>query len=172
MQYKSSEYDPEKHDRFRALCVKQPYADMLVTAAYEGEGGVVFAEKSIEVRSRLTNFRGDVLICSSSKPEIPGHESGVTLGFVELYGVKPVEDFTAEDWENTGIPEKQRPRKGYGWLMRNPRRVVEMSVKGNCGIINLVYTKDDIIEYPQVCHVDEASWRLIKRKMRNGSKEV
>lgn len=174
MQYKNSEYDPEKHDRFRALCVKQPYADMLVKAAYRDDEGNIHAVKSIEVRGQNTNYRGEVLVCSSNVPQIPGRQSGVTLGFVELYGIKPLDEFTDEDWENTGIPEGQRPRKGYGWLMRNPRRVVEMPTKGQLGIFNLVYTKDDITEYPQVCHVDEASWRLIKRKIKNenGSKEV
>lgn len=139
MQYSSKQYDPELHDRFRALTVKQPYADDLVNGS-----------KTIEVRSRKTSYRGDLLICSSASPVYPGMQSGCTLGFVELYDIKPVSEFTKEDWDNTRIPIDKRKNitKGYGWFMRNPRRVIEMPIKGQLGIYNLVYTKDVIMEYP------------------------
>jgi len=35
-----------------------------------------------------------VLICSAVSPVYPGMESGVTLGLVELYDVKPIKEFT------------------------------------------------------------------------------
>ena len=167
MQYNNKEYNPEKHDRWRALTVKQPYANDLVTAAYKDENGVIYGRKSIEVRSKNTSYRGDVLICSSANPVYPGMESGVTLGLVELYDVKPIEDFTKEDWENTRIPKDKRAKitKGFGWLMRNPRRVVEMPIKGQLGIYNLIYTKDVIFEYPKVIVVDKKSYEEIKKKI-------
>lgn len=93
MQVDLSKYDPSKHVRYRALSVKQPYAQLLI------EGS-----KYIEVRSRNTTYRGDLLLCSSRKPEFPGMMSGVTLGFVELYDTKPVAEFTREDWEHTRVP--------------------------------------------------------------------
>ena len=132
MQFNSKEYDPEKHDRWRALTVKQPYANDLVAEAYKDENGIVYGEKTIEVRSKNTSYRGDVLICSAASPVYPGMESGVTLGLVELYDVKPIKEFTPEDWENTRIPKEKRAKitKGFGWMMRNPRRVVEMPIKG------------------------------------------
>lgn len=167
MQFNSKEYDPEKHDRWRALTVKQPYANDLVTAAYKDENGVVYGRKSIEVRSKKTSYRGDVLICSSAKPVYPGMESSVTLGLVELYDVKPIKDFTPEDWENTRIPKEKREKitKGFGWLMRNPRRVVEMPIKGQLGIYNLVYTKGEIIQYPRKMVIDKKSWEQIKKQI-------
>lgn len=167
MQFNSKEYDPEKHDRWRALTVKQPYANDLVTAAYKDENGVVYGRKSIEVRSKKTSYRGDVLICSSAKPVYPGMESGVTLGLVELYDVKPIKEFTPEDWENTRIPKEKRAKitKGFGWMMRNPRRVVEMPIKGQLGIYNLVYTKGEIIQYPRKMVIDKKSWEQIKKQI-------
>lgn len=167
MQYNNREYNPEKHDRWRALTVKQPYANDLVTAAYKDENDVIYGRKSIEVRSKNTSYRGDVLICSSANPVYPGMESGVTLGLVELYDVKPIEDFTKEDWENTRISKDKRAKitKGFGWLMRNPRRVVEMPIKGQLGIYNLIYTKDVIFEYPKVIVVDKKSYEEIKKKI-------
>lgn len=169
MQYKFEEYDPEKHDKFRALTVKQPYADMLIKPAYRDKDGVVYPVKQIEVRSKNTNYRGDILVCSSATPVIPGKESGATIGFVEVYAVKPVSEFTNEDWAATCIPVKEQDRykNCYGWLLRNPRKVIEMPVKGQLGIYNLVYTKGDIIEYPTECHIDKQGWRIIQNKIRN-----
>lgn len=168
MQIKNSEYNAELHDKWHALTVRQPYANHLVTAAYVDDDGTIYAEKSIEVRTKNTKYRGDLLVCSSAVPVIPGMESGVTLGFVELYDVKPVAEFTEQDWENTCIPVDKRPKIGYGWLMRNPRRVVEMPIKGQLGIYNLVTPKDDITEYPTVCKLDKSGWEIIKKKIKDG----
>ena len=88
MQYNNKDYKPKLHDRWRALTVKNPYATQLVTAAYE-DNGIVYGEKCIEVRSKNTPYRGDLMVCSSANPVIAGYESGVTLGLVELYDVKP-----------------------------------------------------------------------------------
>lgn len=170
MQYKNSEFDPELHDRYKALTVKQPYATRLVTPAYRDEQGVVFAEKSIEVRTKQTSYRGDLLVCSSKSPVVPGMLSGVTIGLVELYDVKPVEEFTEQDWIDTGIPENERATfsHGFGYMLRNPRRVVEMPCKGQLGIYNFVTPKGDITEYPTVCRIDRKSWNLIQKKINNG----
>lgn len=149
MQIDRKDYNPDQHDVFKALSVKQPYADLLTRVVFRDENGEYHADKTIEVRTRNTNYRGDLLVCSSLKPEIPGRLSGVTCGFVELYDVKPIEDFTPEDWAATCIPEQERPRKGYGWMMRNPRRVVEMPIRGQLGVYNLIVPKDDITEYPR-----------------------
>lgn len=155
MQYPNKEFDAEKHDRWRALSVKQPYANDLVSG-----------EKTIEVRSRNTTYRGDILICSSATPELPGMSCGVTLGKVELYDVKRVADFTPEDWDNTRIPKDKRAKitKGYGWIMRNPRRVIEMPVKGQLGIFNLVYSKGEIMEYPRKVVMDKKAWKSINKQ--------
>lgn len=151
MQVDKKQFDSEKHETFRALTVKQPYASDLVTAIRE-EGGHNYAIKSIEVRSVNTKYRGDILICSSKNPVIPGLDSSSTLGIVELYDVKKVSDFTKEDWKLTRIPEDKRAdiKGGFGWLMRNPRRVIEFPVKGQLGIYNIYFTKGIIIEYPVV----------------------
>ena len=165
MQFNSKDYNPAQHDRWRALTVKNPYATQLVTAAYE-DNGVIYGEKTIEVRSKSTTYRGDLLICSSKNLDLPGYENGVTLGLVELYDVKPVAEFTPEDWENTRIPLEKRKSitKGFGWMMRNPRRVVEFPINGQLGIYNLVYTKGVITEYPRALVVDKQSYELLNRK--------
>lgn len=173
MQINSKDYDEKLHDRFKALTVRQPYAGMIVTPAYV-DGDVTYGIKSIEVRNRTTNYRGELLVCSSAVPQFPGMMSGVTLGMVELYDVKPASEFTDEDWANTGIPENEREpyRNGYGYMLRNPRPVVEMPVKGQLGIYNLVMPKGDMTFYPNVCHVDKKSWRMIQKQIKDGQKKV
>ena len=165
MQIERKDYNPEQHDAYKALTVKQPYADLLTRVVFRDENGIYHAEKTIEVRSRYTPYRGDLLICSSKKPEIPGRLSGVTCGFVELCDVLRVEDFTPADWAATCIPENERPKTGYGWVMRNPRRVVEMPIKGQLGLYNLIVPKDDITEYPREMALGSDGWDMIQKKI-------
>lgn len=166
MQIDRKDYNPDQHDVFKALSVKQPYADLLTRVVFRDESGEYHAQKTIELRSRNTNYRGDVLVCSSAKPELPGRLSGVTCGFVELYDTKPVEDFTPEDWAATCIPESERPRKGYGWLLRNPRRVVEMPIRGQLGVYNLIVPKGDITEYPREMALGADGWKMIQKRIK------
>lgn len=168
MQIDKKDYNPELHDVYKCLTVKQPYADLLTKVLYRDFDGKYHAAKTIEVRSRNISYRGDLLICSSAKPVDPWerHLSGVTCGFVELYDTKPIEDFTEDDWTNTCIPKEHRPKKGFGWLMRNPRRVVEMPVKGQLGVYNLIVPKDDITIYPREMALGEEGWNMIQKKIK------
>lgn len=170
MQIDRKDYNPDQHDVYKALSVKQPYADLLTRVVFWDKFGEYHAEKTIEVRSRNTNYRGDLLVCSSAKPELPGRMSGVTCGFVELYDVKPIEQFTPEDWAATCIPEKDRPRNGYGWMMRNPRRVVEMPIKGQLGVYNLIVPKGDITEYPREMALDSYGWDIVQQQIKTKRK--
>ena len=168
MQIDKKDYNPDQHDVFKALTVKQPYADLLTRVVFRDESGEYHAEKTIEVRTRNINYRGDLLICSSASPKDKG-EPGVTCGFVELYDTKPVEEFTADDWAATCIPENERPRKGYGWLMRNPRRVVEMPIKGQLGLYNIIVPKDDITEYPRNVAMGADGWDIVQNRINKNS---
>lgn len=170
MQIERKDYNPDQHDVYKALSVKQPYADLLTRVVFWDESGEYHAEKTIEVRSRNTNYRGDLLVCASAKPELPGRMSGVTCGFVELYDVKPIEQFTQEDWAATCIPEKDRPRNGYGWMMRNPRRVVEMPIKGQLGVYNLIVPKGEITEYPREMALDSYGWDVVQQQIKTKRK--
>ena len=168
MQIEKKDYNPAEHEIFKCLTVKQPYADLLTRVVGRDEEGKFFADKRIEVRSRNINFRGDILICSSAKPVDPWgrYQAGVTCGFVELYDTKPVEEFTPEDWAATCIPEDQRPKTGWGWLVRNPRRVVEMPIKGQLGLYNLIVPKGDITIYPQHVAIGADGWEKIQKQIK------
>lgn len=156
MQYAEQAYNPEYHDKFRALAVRKP-KDVVCrwgSGCYRG----------VEVRNQGTSYRGDVLICSFPKEKGMGH----TIGLVELYDVKPLAEFTDEDWENTRIPQEQRKKikKGYGWCFRNPRQVIEFPVYVRRGLFNLIFTKDLIIPYPKMVIMDKESFKLINESNR------
>lgn len=144
MQYNNKDYNPIAHDRYKALSVKQPYA-----------GYIADETKKIEVRSRATNYRGELLICASKdgRPNETATRFGCTLAFVNLYDCKPLSTLTPEEWEQTKlspelIQELREKGKGYAWMLKDPRKVIEFPVKGQLGIFNLVYTKDVIMPYP------------------------
>jgi len=129
MQIRNRYYDPAKHDRYKALTVKQPWADKILSGA-----------KTIEVRSRRTSHRGDLLITSSASSK--GARTGIAICIVELYDVKPLSELTREEMFATGIPEyRWADYKGYGWFLRNPVPVRPIPVKGQLGVFNLVTTK-------------------------------
>ena len=52
MQINKKDYNPDQHDVFKALTVKQPYADLLTRVMFRDESGEYRAEKTIEVRTR------------------------------------------------------------------------------------------------------------------------
>lgn len=153
----------ENAKKYRCLSVRQPYADLLTKATFDGVEWT--AKKSIEVRSRNTNYRGDILICATRKPVVAGCLTGCAAGLVEVVGTKPLEAFTEEDWEKTCIPKKERKQyKGYGWILTNPRRVIEVPVIGRLGFFDIVDVDGAICEYPRVLKVDAESWEIIKKK--------
>ena len=89
MQIDKKDYNPDEHEIYKALTVRQPYADLLTEVTYRNDDGEYCASKTIEVRTRNINYRGDLLICSSAKPVDPWgrHPAGVTCGLAELYDV-------------------------------------------------------------------------------------
>lgn len=108
---------------------------------------VVSGQKSIEVRSWDTNYRGDILICSTAKKyhgTIPGH----ALGVVTLESIHP---FTKKDCESAlMLPAEWKPGL-YAWVFTNNRLIKPEPVKGKLSLWN--YEGD--IEY-----IPESEWLL------------
>ncbi len=140
MQHKKEEYSPAKHDQFKALSIQQPYA-----------GYIADGTKTIEVRSRRINYRGDLIICSS-KHGAPGDNAegyGCTISKVELYDCKPLSELTPEEWKQTklhpdAVKNFCKMSSGYGWFFRNTKKINQVPVKGQLGIFNLILDKGDM----------------------------
>lgn len=108
----------------KALCVKQPWANMIASG-----------EKTIELRSWGTRHRGDLIICSSKKPYI--EPAGCALAIVNLVDCRRA---TKED-------EKKACSKVYvnvdfAWVFGSVRRITTWPIKGGLGLFNLPYEED------------------------------
>ena len=91
---------------------------------------VASGKKSIETRKWSTDYRGDLVICSSKKPDI--YPAGYALCIVELYDVKPM---VVKDEKKACI--KVYP-KAHSWFLRNIRPLKPIvPVRGHLGIYNL-----------------------------------
>ena len=136
----------------KALSIKQPWAEMIRRGM-----------KKIEVRSWQTSYRGDLLICSSAKPDnwltmLPNvihptrgvwcdapdpdnsdfeyfYKFGHALFIAELYDIKPM---TAE--HETDACCESSPGY-YSWMLRNVRPIQPFPVKGQLKIFEINYNE-------------------------------
>lgn len=152
-------------DVFKALIIKQPFAQNFVTPCFKNDNGDVIGNKSIEIRNSNIKYRGDILICSDNIPVFPNLESGVCLGLVTLYDVKKVSELTEEEWDRTRIVKERRKeiKKGFAWLFKNPRRVIEFPIKSSRNFFTLYFSKGIIVEYPTVLKITSDDWKCINR---------
>ena len=110
----------------KALSIKQPHAEL-----------IRLGQKTIEIRSWQTAYRGDLLICSSAKQDdsfeilprsvLLGH----ALFIVELYDIKPMtkaDEAAACCDYSPGL---------FAWHFRNIREIKPFPVKGKLGIFEL-----------------------------------
>lgn len=108
-----------KNKVYKAISLKQPWANLVASG-----------KKSIETRKWSTNYRGDLIICSSQKPKI--NPAGYALCIVELYDVKPM---TVKDEKKACIALYP---KAHSWFLRNLRLIKPIiPVKGQLGIFEL-----------------------------------
>lgn len=136
MQHKANEYKPVKHDKFKALTVKQPWADKIMTG-----------QKKIEVRNYATSYRGDLVITSSKTGNFA--RKGVTLCRVKLYQCRPFNELNEEERYQTAIPRNKWKyfRGTWAWKLKDSRPVSQIPVKGGQRIWNLVLDRGELQEY-------------------------
>ena len=111
--------DKTKKKTWKAISLKQPWANLVA----EGK-------KTIETRKWKTNYRGQLVICSSQKPPIA--PAGYALCSVELYHIEPMKK---EHEEKACI--KVYPG-AYSWFLRNIKPFKNpIPVKGKLGLFTL-----------------------------------
>jgi len=116
----------------KALSVRQPWASLIVAG-----------KKTLEVRSRRTNHRGPLVICSSktdahSKAALAASEllplapypGGVALGIVDLVDCRP-----ARDGDHAGALCDLHG--AFVWVLDNPRQCHNVPVLGKLGVFEL-----------------------------------
>lgn len=108
--------------------------------------------KTIECRTWKTDYRGDILITSSSKKlhdTIPGH----ALCIVELYDIKPMKK---TDAEAACMKRCDCTSEKYSWFIRNVRLIEPFPVKGKLSLwnftedekIKVIMTPQELVELP------------------------
>ena len=116
---------PDGRVSMKAISIKNPYATQILQGA-----------KNIEYRSWDTKHRGELLICSSANPKVPGMLSGYALCVVDL--------------ENTTYNQSEDV---YEWHLTNVRKIKAFPVKGK---LNFFDVDDSLIHYPDEQTTDEA----------------
>lgn len=112
----------------KAISVQNPWAHFITCG-----------EKTIECRSWNTEHRGDLLICSSSNPKIPGMISGYAVCIVSLDDVTP---FRRKHLEGACMDEMPEPNS-YAWHLSNVRLIKPIPVKGKLNFYNV---EDELVE--------------------------
>lgn len=104
----------------RALVVRQPWA-----------GKIARGEKTIELRSRRTHYRGPVIIVAGSRPWgklAPDGPLGVVLCVADLVDCRPATPGDAA--AAGGVP----PEGWFGWVLENVRPLPITPAKGKLGL--------------------------------------
>lgn len=115
----------------KALSIKQPWASLIASG-----------EKTLEVRSWATAYRGQLVICASGRPstseDARAHDMlrkraprGVTMCIVDLVDVVPG---TAAHAARTGGFD---PTGFQCWVFDRPRLLEPRAVKGQLGLFEL-----------------------------------
>ena len=123
----------------KALSIHPLFVDMIINE-----------EKTIEVRTWKTNYRGDILICSTAKKlkgTIPSH----ALCVVRLADVVPLK----KKHLNAACMSKMPNIESYAWILEDIRIIKPIPIKGRLGLWN--FEPEDKIEYiPDVDTEEEA----------------
>jgi hypothetical protein len=106
----------------KALCVKQPWANLISMGL-----------KTIETRTWKTNYRGPLIICSSKTPDI--YPAGFALCEINLIDCRPM---IPEDYEAAGGVKWEEGR--YSWVLELTNYVDPMvPIQGKLGIFELEF---------------------------------
>jgi len=109
--------------KYKALSLRQPFANFVASG-----------KKTIETRKWGTNYRGDIVICSSKKPAI--YPAGYALCIVELYHI----ELMKKAHERAACCKKYP--KAQSWFLRNLRVFKKpIPVKGALSLFDLELTK-------------------------------
>lgn len=96
----------------KTLSVKHPWCELIASG-----------EKTVEIRTWKTDYRGPLLIASSAAPKWA--LAGKAVCIVDLVDVRPI---TQDDLENSCCSECWD--SDYAWILENARTVPAIPIKG------------------------------------------
>lgn len=102
----------------KAISIKQPWANLILSG-----------EKTIETRTWATDYRGELLLVSSLKPDI--HPAGMAICVVDLVECRPMVFADEEAARCAMYPN------AYSWVLKNLRPIVWFPVRGQLKIYDV-----------------------------------
>ena len=132
----------------KALSVRNPYAHLIMVG-----------EKELEFRTWQTDYRGDLLICSSANPKIKNTIMGHALCVVKLHEVFEV---TKDNYKDFGLDVKP-DGKLYAWQLVDVRLIKPFPVKVKLNFFNVDDNLIEIIDNGDDSLTDEEIEALYKQ---------
>lgn len=134
----------------KALSVRNPYAHFIMCG-----------EKHYEFRTWRTDYRGDLLICSSANPKIKNTISGHALCVVRL---TEVYDVTKNNYRDFGLEKSDlTDGKLYAWQLTDVRVVKPFPVKGRLNFFNVDDSLIEVIDNGDDSLTEEEATALYKK---------
>lgn len=100
---------------------------------------ILVGEKTVECRTWKTNYRGEILICSSAT-KTRGTIPGKALIVATISDIVPFTKKHLVDSAMSAMPDK----KSYAWMLTNFKPVYPFDVKGK---LNLFDIDDNLIKF-------------------------
>lgn len=133
--------------KYKCLFIRQPFADEFAKG-----------RMTAHIRARKTDYRGEVIICAETgSGNDLGMYDGAWLARAELVDCIPVERMTGEQVLFSDLLDK---KKGYAYIIKNARRLVEFPCHGHGFVTKQLY-EDDMVEYPTLVQLDRKGYEMI-----------
>jgi hypothetical protein len=110
----------------RALSIKQPWANMIVSG-----------EKTIETRVWSTSYRGDILLVSTRSPNI--QPAGYALAIAKLVDWRPMTSADVADAKCALY------KNAFSWVLNNIRPITPFPVRGRLGLYEIRIDQDKLL---------------------------
>ena len=143
----------------KCLSVSQPFADLIISG-----------EKSIELRSWNTNFRGEFLIHAPLKIKFEDSKrlkikkkfvTGAIIGKAQLYDVKKYDSIKQVRLEQKfHLASKKYQKKTYGFILKNARPLrIPIPWKGQLGLFDVNIPNTEIKDKEIVSDIIDEEYR-------------
>jgi activating signal cointegrator 1 len=110
---------------YKAISIKQPFAALIACG-----------KKKIEIRSRLTHYRGELLIVSSLKPTM---KKFIFLPLGQAVALVKLVDCREMRLEDSELAFCEYEPGAYSWILENPKSVSPFPVKGALGFYSVTH---------------------------------
>ena len=127
----------------KAISIRNPFAHFILCD-----------EKTIEVRTWQTEYRGDLLICSSANPKIKDTISGHALCVARLDSIEP---FKKEHLDAACIGDMPEG-KAYAWHLTDVRAIKPFAVKGKLNFFNVDDSLIEVVDDENMTDDEMLAW--------------